>query len=133
MFTRVQKNVFLDGIALLGVDNLDVSRTTFYSPKTRLVGNASFWRDRFSWKFAEEAFIYINQFLVQMHGRTNGWIGVGLSPNGGMIGADIFIGWVKNGEAFITVSVFMKNPFISYKEAYFIGSSWSRIQWIASD
>ena len=40
-----------------------------------------------------------------MHGRTTGWIGAGLSPNGGMIGADIFVGWVKNREAFITVSV----------------------------
>uniref|UniRef100_H2XZG6 DOMON domain-containing protein n=1 Tax=Ciona intestinalis TaxID=7719 RepID=H2XZG6_CIOIN len=38
----------------------------------------------------------------EMHGQTTGWVGIGLSPNGGMIDADIYIGWVKDGNAYIT-------------------------------
>nr|XP_002124053.1 DBH-like monooxygenase protein 1 [Ciona intestinalis]XP_026690880.1 DBH-like monooxygenase protein 1 [Ciona intestinalis] len=38
----------------------------------------------------------------EMHGQTTGWVGIGLSPNGGMIDADIYIGWVKEGTAYIT-------------------------------
>ena len=40
-----------------------------------------------------------------MFGKTNGWVGMGVSPNGGMIGADMFVGWVKDGVATITVSM----------------------------
>ena len=38
-----------------------------------------------------------------MHGKTTGWVGVGISPSGGMIDADIFVGWVKDGVPTITV------------------------------
>ena len=40
-----------------------------------------------------------------MHGQTTGWVGVGISPSGGMIGADMFVGWVKDGIASVTVSI----------------------------
>ena len=34
--------------------------------------------------------------------ETMGWVGLGFSPNGGMIGSDIMMGWVKDGVATIT-------------------------------
>lgn len=36
--------------------------------------------------------------------KTNGWVGFGLSPNGGMVNSDVVIGWVNEaGEAFLHV------------------------------
>ena len=43
--------------------------------------------------------------MFQLHGNTNGWVGMGISPNGGMTGADIVIGWVENGNIVIEVRV----------------------------
>lgn len=36
---------------------------------------------------------------------TNGWVGLGLSPNGGMKGSDIVTGWVNNGISYFQVSL----------------------------
>ena len=33
---------------------------------------------------------------------TLGWVGLGFSPNGGMIGSDIMMAWVVDGHAIIT-------------------------------
>lgn len=33
---------------------------------------------------------------------TLGWVGLGFSPNGGMVGSDIMMGWVKDGVVTIT-------------------------------
>jgi len=38
-----------------------------------------------------------------MRAPTSGWIGIGFSENGNMINADMHVGWVKDGEATITV------------------------------
>ena len=39
--------------------------------------------------------------------RTNGWVGFGISPNGGMVNSDVVIGWVNDeGQAFLDVSYF---------------------------
>eukprot|EP00735_Rhodelphis_limneticus_P013920 TRINITY_DN7885_c0_g1::TRINITY_DN7885_c0_g1_i1::g.23751::m.23751 TRINITY_DN7885_c0_g1::TRINITY_DN7885_c0_g1_i1::g.23751 ORF type:complete len:1216 (-),score=353.74,sp/Q9CXI3/MOXD1_MOUSE/32.74/9e-78,sp/Q9CXI3/MOXD1_MOUSE/33.91/3e-41,sp/Q9CXI3/MOXD1_MOUSE/32.85/2e-12,Cu2_monoox_C/PF03712.10/4e-28,Cu2_monoox_C/PF03712.10/4.2e-34,DOMON/PF03351.12/3.4e-28,DOMON/PF03351.12/1.3e-27,Cu2_monooxygen/PF01082.15/2.3e-26,Cu2_monooxygen/PF01082.15/7.2e-27,SapA/PF02199.10/3.3,SapA/PF02199.10/37 TRINITY_DN7885_ len=35
-------------------------------------------------------------------GSTTGWVGIGLAPHPTMSGADIYIGWVKDGEVFVT-------------------------------
>nr|CAB3263916.1 DBH-like monooxygenase protein 1 homolog [Phallusia mammillata] len=48
------------------------------------------------WKFNQT---YIT---FEVHGNTNGWVGIGFSPSGSMMGADMSVGWVKNGEATIT-------------------------------
>ncbi|CAH1269899.1 MOXD1 [Branchiostoma lanceolatum] len=48
------------------------------------------------WKFDEEKI----EFEAQV--QTTGWVGLGLSPNGGMSGSDIVIGWVKDGKAHLT-------------------------------
>ena len=36
---------------------------------------------------------------------TAGWVGFGLSPNGGMTNSDVVIGWVKDGTVHFHVSV----------------------------
>nr|CAB3263920.1 DBH-like monooxygenase protein 1 homolog [Phallusia mammillata] len=48
------------------------------------------------WKFNQ---IHIT---FEVHGNTNGWVGIGISPGGSMMGADINVGWVNNGTATIT-------------------------------
>ena len=41
--------------------------------------------------------------LMEVHVKTTGWIGFGLSPNGGMDGADVIIAWIdKNGKGVFT-------------------------------
>ncbi|XP_035686300.1 DBH-like monooxygenase protein 1 isoform X1 [Branchiostoma floridae] len=48
------------------------------------------------WKFDSETITF------EAHVQTTGYIGLGFSPNGGMTGSDVIIGWVKDGQAFIT-------------------------------
>ena len=36
---------------------------------------------------------------------TTGWVGFGVSPNGGMLNSDVVIGWVRNGRAYLHVSL----------------------------
>ncbi|XP_019631108.1 PREDICTED: DBH-like monooxygenase protein 1 homolog [Branchiostoma belcheri] len=48
------------------------------------------------WKFDE------NKIEFEARVETTGWVGLGLSPNGGMPGSDIVIGWVKDGTAHLT-------------------------------
>lgn len=40
-----------------------------------------------------------------MQAKTTGWVGVGISPAGGMANADIYTGSVTNGVASVTVSI----------------------------
>ena len=52
------------------------------------------------WNFsvAEETI----RFAVNV--ATDGWVGLGISPNGGMTNSDVAVGWVNdNGEAFFHV------------------------------
>ncbi|XP_078700100.1 DBH-like monooxygenase protein 1 [Branchiostoma floridae x Branchiostoma belcheri] len=48
------------------------------------------------WKFDSETITF------EAHVQTEGYVGLGLSPNGGMAGSDVIIGWVKDGQAYIT-------------------------------
>jgi len=42
-----------------------------------------------------------NDILFELHCKTTGWVGFGLSPNGAMMG-DFAIGWVdKSGKAYL--------------------------------
>ena len=41
---------------------------------------------------------------MEVHVRTHGYVGFGLSPNGNMFPADIVIGWVKDGHTFFKVN-----------------------------
>ncbi|XP_071958200.1 DBH-like monooxygenase protein 1 homolog [Antedon mediterranea] len=40
--------------------------------------------------------------LFEMSAVTRGYVAVGFSPNGGMPGSDIVVGWVNNGKAFVS-------------------------------
>ncbi|CAF1000533.1 unnamed protein product [Brachionus calyciflorus] len=43
-----------------------------------------------------------DEIQFELHCRATGWIGFGLSPNGGMAGSDIAIGWVdSNGQSYL--------------------------------
>lgn len=46
------------------------------------------------------------EIAFRVEARTKGYLGIGFSPNGGMKGADIVIGWVddRNGQAYLLVS-----------------------------
>ena len=46
-------------------------------------------------KWLTYAFTILPSFQITC--ETTGWVGLGLSPNGGMAGADIAIGWVTAG------------------------------------
>ena len=48
------------------------------------------------WKIINE-----NEIQFEVHVKTNGWMGLGFSPNGGMPGSDIVIGWVKDNKAYL--------------------------------
>ena len=37
---------------------------------------------------------------------TTGWVGFGLSPNGGMVNSDVVMGWVRSGRTYFHVSSF---------------------------
>eukprot|EP00058_Branchiostoma_floridae_P016323 XP_002601811.1 hypothetical protein BRAFLDRAFT_279157 [Branchiostoma floridae] len=54
--------------------------------------------DRYTllWKFDSETITFEAQV------QTTGYIGLGFSPNGGMTGSDVIIGWVKDGQAYLT-------------------------------
>ena len=43
----------------------------------------------------------------EVHVRTLGYVGFGLSPNGNMYPADVIIGWVKDGQAYFKVYTFV--------------------------
>ena len=40
---------------------------------------------------------------------TTGWVGFGLSPNGGMTNSDVVMGWVSNGRTYFHVSSYGYN------------------------
>ena len=45
-----------------------------------------------------------DDIFLEMSAVTRGFVAIGFSPNGGMPGSDIVVGWVKSGEAFLSVS-----------------------------
>jgi hypothetical protein len=54
------------------------------------------------WNISDEEKIIT--FLCEV--ETKGWIGLGLSPNGGMKGSDLIIAWIndENGQIYFHVS-----------------------------
>ncbi len=53
------------------------------------------------WKYDEETITF------EVWAKSLGWVGFGVSPNGGMTGADLTISWVKDGQAYSSVSGFL--------------------------
>ena len=79
---------------------------TKYSFSTALLNDANAGHYTLHWNFTRETkMIY---FAVNV--STAGWVGFGLSPNGGMVGSDVVIGWVnKDGAAYFKVGGCMDN------------------------
>ena len=46
--------------------------------------------------FLKQLFAFFLIFTLQVHVEALGYVGFGISPNGGMTGADVVIGWVKD-------------------------------------
>lgn len=71
------------------------------------------------WKFDNT----LEEIQFEVHCRTTGWVGIGLSPNGGMPGADIAIGWVdRNGVKQLkdTHATRFATPVIDLKQDWFL-------------
>lgn len=43
-----------------------------------------------------------SEIIAEIHCKTNGWVGFGFSPNGGMDKSDVVIGWISNGQVNFT-------------------------------
>ena len=57
-----------------------------------------------SWNFNRED----ETIFFMVNASTTGWVGFGLSPDGGMANSDVVIGWVDDsGNAFLHVSKIM--------------------------
>lgn len=49
------------------------------------------------WNFTQ------TDILIEVHAKTSGWLGFGISPNGGMDGSDAIVAWIdSNGRANFT-------------------------------
>ncbi len=55
-----------------------------------------------------------NIIQFESHYQTTGWVGIGISPDGSMAGADIAIGWVNaTGSAFLKVKFNKEHAVVS--------------------
>ncbi len=52
-----------------------------------------------------------SKIIIELHVKTNGWIGFGFSSNGEMDSSDVMIGWISDGVTYLTVSYFYLNRF----------------------
>ncbi|XP_033099416.1 DBH-like monooxygenase protein 1 homolog [Anneissia japonica] len=66
------------------------------------------------WRVEDETIVF------EVRAKTTGYVGIGLSSNGGMKGADIMIGWVKDGKPFISDrhGVSNEEPVIDFQDDY---------------
>lgn len=44
-----------------------------------------------------------DEIQFEIHCKTNGWVGMGISSISGMEGADLVMGWIKDGVAVLKV------------------------------
>lgn len=66
-------------------------------------------RFNLSWKFDN------NTITFEVSVMTNGWIGLGFSPNGGMTNADMVVGWIDNNNVpHISVFIFINDQIHTY-------------------
>ena len=70
------------------------SPTAVYAKYIDLVANGQY---RFYWNYTQ------TELIGEIHCRTSGWVGFGLSPNGNMDKSDVVIGWISNGVTNFTV------------------------------
>ena len=99
-FDHITVNSFKMRVAAIGfcLGLLAISAwpTTFatLTPSETFSGSASLVKDdvyHLFWKNDDTSITF------EVHAKVKGWVGFGLSPNGGMPNSDIVIGWVKDG------------------------------------
>ena len=56
---------------------------------------------RFYWNFTS------SDLIGEIHVKTSGWVGFGLSPNGGMDGSDVIIGWINDNDGSVNFTVYL--------------------------
>ena len=90
------------GLAVASLAAAAVDLRTKYPFSSTLLSDPARGYYTLHWNFSRETqYIY---FAVNV--STTGWVGFGLSPNGGMVGSDVVIGWVnKDGAAFFKVGL----------------------------
>ena len=54
---------------------------------------------RFYWSFTS------TDLTGEIHVKTNGWVGFGLSPNGGMSNSDVIVGWINDNTGAVNFTV----------------------------
>ncbi|XP_019853641.1 PREDICTED: DBH-like monooxygenase protein 2 homolog [Amphimedon queenslandica] len=54
--------------------------------------------------------------------ETTGWVGFGISPNGGMVGSDMVIGWVQDGRSYFNdrFATAQSTPAVDMQEDWFL-------------
>ena len=62
-----------------------------------LIDNGIF---RFYWSYTS------TDLTGEIHVKTNGWVGFGFSPNGGMSNSDVIVGWINDGNGAVNFTVF---------------------------
>ena len=79
-------------VAVLSLFTLTVSGTQDLSQEYRFSATLdSDGQYKLHWNYNLSA--QIISFAVRV--QTTGWVGFGISPNGGMVGSDVVIGWVE--------------------------------------
>ena len=90
--------VLISAVSLLPVVLGVIDLSTYPLSTVLRQGNGEIYTLHWSFNVQEESI----RFAVNV--STTGWVGLGLSPDGGMAGSDIVIGWVNSqGEAFLNV------------------------------
>jgi len=80
---------------------------------------------------------HVEQWIeIKVTGRTTGYVGVGFSPNGGMSGADMAIGWIdQNGHSHLRVTQFVTIDFKCSRLkciSFFCAGLLRRVEWNAN-
>ncbi|XP_070554980.1 DBH-like monooxygenase protein 1 homolog [Ptychodera flava] len=82
----------LQGIAIMCVVDGFVTPTDTYTHNAAL---DDFGKVHLFWKYDDTTITF------EVHAETLGYVGFGISPNGGMTNSDIVIGWVKDGNTYL--------------------------------
>ena len=72
-----------------------VPSSNSYTHSIELLENEIFY---VFWKYNDTTITF------EVHAKTLGWVGFGLTPSGGMTGSDVTITWIKDGQTFFSVS-----------------------------
>ena len=69
------------------------------------------------WTLRKNRYILFLFLLLQVHVEALGYVGFGVSPNGGMTGADVVIGWVSDIDGTAVFHVRMELNYIKERSS----------------